>query len=364
MSIHNLNLVIFLSLSVAFCGQVVAQDGSGTTTTPAAQAAPAAQAPAQVEPAVPNDKDLKEKFGLVFGFNVAGNFKSQNPDADAAQILEGIKAAEGGVDKSGYVFGYNAIRNFKSQNPDADVAQVLEGIKAAEDGVDKSGYVFGYQLMSGVKEQNAGLTSAHLEAGIKKAIAGEELGMSSQETQMIGMAFSQMIQKKQREKQMAEMKKKVDDNKAKGEAYVTAQKAANPNIKELGDGVYYEVLKEGTGEKPGAKATVSVDYTGRFIDGEVFDSSVKPLDGRPAKPLDFQLSGGAIPGFLKALSAMSVGSKWRVIIPGEQAYGMRSRGKIGPMQMLIFEIEMLKVVDSGEPAADKAPAAAAPVNGK
>ena len=318
MSIHNLNLVIFLSLSVALCGQVVAQDGSGatgsgTTTTPAVQAAPAQAAPAaqvepaQVEPAAPNEKELKEKFGMVFGYNVTRNFKSQNPDADVAQILEGIKAAEGGVDKSGYVFGY--------------------------------------QLMSRLKDQNAGLTGAHLEAGIKNAMAGEELGMSNQEAQMIGMAFTQMIEKKQ----MEEMKKKVDDNKAKGEAYVSAQKAANPNVKELSDGIHYEVLKEGTGEKPGAKATVSVDYTGSFVDGEVFDSSVKPLDGRPAKPVNFRLSGGAIPGFLKALSAMSVGSKWRVIIPGDQAYGMRGRGKIGPMQTLIFELEMLNVVDSGEP---------------
>ena len=60
---------------------------------------------------------------------------------------------------------------------------------------------------------------------------------------------------------------------------------------------------------------------------------------------------------------MSVGSKWRVMIPGDQAYGARGRGDIGPMEMLVFEIEMLKVVDSGKPAAGKAPAAVAPVNG-
>jgi len=266
------------------------------------------------------------------------------------------------------VFGYNIVlRNFKRQNPDADVNQILEGLRAAEGSEDKAGYVFGYQLMSRLKDQNSGLTSAHLEAGIKKAMAGEQLGISNQEAQMVGMAFTQMIEKKQmeeRKKQMEEKKKEGEDNKAKGEAYVAAQKAANPNIKELSDGVHYEVLKEGTGEKPEASATVSVDYTGRFINGEVFDSSVKPIDGREAKPLDFRLSGGAIPGFLKALSAMSVGSKWRVMIPGDQAYGARGRGDIGPMEMLVFEIEMLKVVDSGKPAANKAPAAVAPVNGK
>jgi len=256
--------------------------------------------------------------------------------------------------------GYNMARNFKAQNPGADYAQILEGLKAAEGGEDRSGYVFGYQMMTRMKDQKVGLTSDHLGAGIKKAMAGEQLGMTDQEAQMLGMAFSQMVE----QNRIAERKKTVEDNKAKGEAYIAAQKASNPNIKELSDGIYYEVLKEGAGEKPGPKAKVSVDYTGRFVDGEVFDSSVKPLDGGPGQPAEFPV-GGVIPGFSKALMAMPAGSKWRVLIPGDQAYGMRgSGGKIGPMQTLVFELELLKIVDSGEPVADKAPAATAPKAGE
>ena len=176
--------------------------------------------------------------------------------------------------------------------------------------------------------------------------------MNDQEVEMLMMAFGKMVEKNR----IAEMKKVVDDNKATGMAYVEAQKAATAGLKELSDGIYYEVLKEGSGAKPSANATVSVDYTGSFVDGEVFDSSVKPVDGGPGEPAEFQV-GKVIPGFSKSLMAMNVGSKWRVIIPGEQAYGLRgSGGKIGPMQTLVFELELLKIVDDGEaPAATAAP---------
>ena len=252
--------------------------------------------------------------------------------------------------------GYNLARNWKSQNPDADYNQVLEGMKAADGGDDKSSYVFGYQMMKRMKDQKVGITAAQLEVGLKKAMAGEELGMSEQEVQMLMMAFGQMVE----EKRIADMKKTVEDNKAAGEAYIAAQKTANANLKELGEGVYYEVLTEGTGPKPGPNAKVSVHYTGTFPDGEVFDSSVKPVDGGPGEPAEFLVSR-VIPGFTQSLLAMPVGSKWRVIIPGEKAYGVRgSGGKIGPMQTLIFELELLKIVDDGEQAAADAKAAAMP----
>ena len=309
MSIHKLNLVIYLSLSVALCGQVVAQDGSGTATptAPAAQAAPAA----------PDEGELKDKFGLVMGYNLA--------------------------------------RNWKRQNPDGDYAQVLEGINDAFNGTNKDGYVFGYNTMSRMKKRNTGLTADQLAVGIRKAMAGEPLGVSDQEAQMLGMAFSQMVEKNR----IADIKKKADDNRARGAAYITAQKASNPNLKELSDGIYYEVLKEGSGDKPGENATVSVNYTGSFVDGKVFDSSVKPVDGGPGKPAEFRV-GRVIPGFSKSLMAMTVGSKWRVIIPGDQAYGPRgSGGKIGPVETLVFELELLEIIDPGD-----APAATAPKAGK
>ena len=231
----------------------------------------------------------------------------------------------------------------------------MEGINDAFNGTNKDGYVFGYNTMSRMKKRNTGLTADQLAVGIRKAMAGEPLGVSDQEAQMLGMAFSQMVEKNR----IADIKKKADDNRARGAAYITAQKASNPNLKELSDGIYYEVLKEGSGDKPGENATVSVNYTGSFVDGKVFDSSVKPVDGGPGKPAEFRV-GRVIPGFSKSLMAMTVGSKWRVIIPGDQAYGPRgSGGKIGPVETLVFELELLEIIDPGD-----APAATAPKAGK
>ena len=356
MSIHKLSFAIVLSSSAMLCNQVVAQSGTtievpstapATEAAPATQGTPAAQGtqgtPAtQAAPAVVEGQVVQPQTGTVE--------PAAQPETPTAPDGSELK------NKAGMVMGYNLARNWKSKNPDADYNQVLEGIIDADNGNDKSSYVFGYQMMSRMKEQSVGITAAQLEVGLRKAMAGEELGMNEQEVKMLMMAFGQMVE----QNRIAEAKKTVADNKAAGETYIAAQKASNPNLKELGEGVYYEVLKEGTGPKPGPNAKVSVDYTGTFVDGEVFDSSVTPLDGGPGEPIEFPV-GGVIPGFTESLLAMPVGSKWRVIIPGEKAYGMRgSGGKIGPMQTLVFELELLKIVDDGEPDADAEAAAKAP----
>lgn len=326
MSIHKLSFALVLSSSVMLCGQLAAQ--SGTTQEVPATAAPQVAQPATAAPQVAQP--------------AAAEQKPAEPAAPADLAPDALK------DKCGMVMGYNLARNWKSQNPDADFNQVLEGIRAADGGEDKSSYVFGYQMMSRMKDQKVGLKASQLEVGLRKAMAGEELGMTDQEVQMLMMAFGKMVE----EKRTAERNKTIADNTAAGEAYIAAQKAANPNLKELSEGIYYEVLTEGSGPKPGKTATVSVNYTGTFIDGEVFDSSVKPTDGGAGKPAEFRVNR-VIPGFTKSLLAMPVGSKWRVIIPGDQAYGTRgSGGKIGPMKTLIFELELLKIVNDGvKPAA-------------
>ena len=360
MLIHKLSFAIVLSSSAMLCSQLVAQSG---TTGEVPNAAPTQMAeikdnvtgesqvveiPADPQSGVADPTDQSAQAGQPAQAGQAGQPAPATPQAPDENELK---------EKCGMVMGYNLARNWKSQNPDADYAQVLQGIKDADSGNDKSSYVFGYQMMTRMKEQSVGISAAQLEVGLRKAMAGEELGMTDQEVQMLMMAFGQMVE----QNRIAEMKKTVEDNKAAGEKYIADQKAANPNLKELGEGVYYEVLTEGTGPKPGANATVSVDYTGTFVDGEVFDSSVKPLDGGPGEPAEFEV-GGVIPGFTQSLLAMPVGSKWRVIIPGEKAYGVRgSGGKIGPMQTLVFELELLKIVDNGEDAGgDAGPAASAP----
>ncbi|MCW9000892.1 MAG: FKBP-type peptidyl-prolyl cis-trans isomerase, partial [Kangiellaceae bacterium] len=104
-------------------------------------------------------------------------------------------------------------------------------------------------------------------------------------------------------------------------------------------GLQYEVVTEGSGEKPTATSTVRTHYHGTLIDGTVFDSSYDR--GQPA---EFAVNG-VIPGWTEALQMMTVGSKWRLTIPYELAYGERGAGgAIGPYSTLVFDVELLEIV--------------------
>ncbi len=110
-------------------------------------------------------------------------------------------------------------------------------------------------------------------------------------------------------------------------------------VKTTESGLQYEVLSEGTGEKPAADSTVRVHYTGSLIDGTVFDSSVKRNT-----PAEFPVNG-VIKGWTEALQMMPVGSKWRLTIPHELAYGERGAGaSIPPFATLVFEVELLDIL--------------------
>ena len=106
----------------------------------------------------------------------------------------------------------------------------------------------------------------------------------------------------------------------------------------LASGLRYKVITEGAGAKPSASDTVVTHYHGTFLDGSVFDSSVER-----GKPATFPVNG-VIRGWTEALQLMGVGSKWRLVIPSELAYGKRGAGgRIPPDATLIFEVELLDI---------------------
>ena len=129
----------------------------------------------------------------------------------------------------------------------------------------------------------------------------------------------------------------IKDNKTLGREFLE-QNAKNDSVVQTQSGLQYMVLKEGTGIKPGPTDNVTVHYTGKLLDGTVFDSSVER--GEPATfPLD-----GVIPGWTEGLQLMSEGSKYRLFIPSELAYGSKGTGdKILPNATLIFDVELIKI---------------------
>ena len=129
----------------------------------------------------------------------------------------------------------------------------------------------------------------------------------------------------------------VTDNKTVGREFLE-KNAKNDSVVQTESGLQYMVLKEGTGAKPGPTDEVTVHYTGKLLNGKVFDSSVER--GEPATfPLD-----KVIPGWTEGLQLMSEGSKYRLFIPSELAYGENGAGEdILPNSTLIFDVELIKV---------------------
>ena len=120
----------------------------------------------------------------------------------------------------------------------------------------------------------------------------------------------------------------IKDNKTLGREFME-QNAKNDSVVQTQSGLQYMVLKEGTGAKPSATDTVTVHYTGKLLDGTVFDSSVER---------------GELPGWTEGLQLMSEGSEYRLFIPSELAYGSKGAGdKILPNATLIFDVQLIKV---------------------
>ncbi|WP_337843625.1 FKBP-type peptidyl-prolyl cis-trans isomerase [Rheinheimera sp.] len=175
-----------------------------------------------------------------------------------------------------------------------------------------------------------GLDILAVAAGLAAAFQGDEPEVTEQQ---IRQAFAVITERM--EAQQAEQSKALA---AAGEAFL-AENAKKPGITVTESGLQYEVLVQGKGEKPTRASTVRTHYHGTLIDGTVFDSSYNR--GQPA---EFPVSG-VIAGWTEALQLMPVGTKLRLYIPHQLAYGERGAGgKIGPFSALIFDVELLDII--------------------
>jgi FKBP-type peptidyl-prolyl cis-trans isomerase FklB len=169
-----------------------------------------------------------------------------------------------------------------------------------------------------------------VQAGLADALAGSESQISDE---LLNEAFG-VVSKKLQEQEQAVAKVKA----AEGEKFL-AENANRDDVTVTESGLQYEVLTTGDGEKPTAASTVRVHYHGTLPDGSVFDSSYDR--GQPA---EFPVNG-VIAGWTEALQLMTVGSKWKLSIPYNLAYGERgSQGAIPPYATLVFDVELLDIL--------------------
>lgn len=200
---------------------------------------------------------------------------------------------------------------------------------------DSLSYSIGLYMAQNLQQQGiSDLNNTALVRGIEDALKGGKMQLTQEQAGQVLNAYAQ----KQSAQRMAETQKVSAENKKVGDAFL-AENKTKPGVQTTASGLQYLVEKEGTGAKPTASDRVKVHYTGRLIDGKVFDSSVER--GQPA---EFGV-GEVIKGWTEVLQMMPVGSKWKVYIPAELAYGDRGAGPdIKPGSTLIFDVELLDIV--------------------
>ena len=198
---------------------------------------------------------------------------------------------------------------------------------------DKVSYSIGSDLGKNLKRQGISINPTVFAKGMEDGMKGGPLLMTDDEMKKVLSDF----EKEMMDKRASDFNKKAEENKAKGEAFLKENKT-KAGVVTLPSGLQYKIVKAGTGIKPTKEDTVTVEYTGRLLSGEVFDSTEKA-----GKPVSFKLNQ-VIPGWTEALQLMPAGSTWEVYIPSKLAYGSRNvGGSIGPNETLIFNVHLIDV---------------------
>jgi FKBP-type peptidyl-prolyl cis-trans isomerase FklB len=241
------------------------------------------------------------------------------------------------------LFGFNTLAQTKKSvakptpRPAAKTipAKVVSGGKTVfRSSLDSLSYAIGMNLGQSFKNQGLGNINTQLMIkSLNEVLKGQELALSPEASMAVIQSQMATLQMKKQQEEA----KKYEPLKKEGADYLAAN-GAKEGVVTLPSGLQYKVITAGTGVKPMADQSVTVHYTGKLINGKVFDSSVER--GQPATFGVTQV----IQGWVEALQLMPQGSKWELSIPYNLAYGERGAGEnIPPFSTLIFEVELLSI---------------------
>jgi FKBP-type peptidyl-prolyl cis-trans isomerase len=209
-------------------------------------------------------------------------------------------------------------------------APVPESLK---DPVAQAGYAIGLNLGMTLKRDGVEMDPRTIARGIEDGLSGAKPALTEEQMRAAVTTLQANVQSMRQ----AKAAKAAEANKTEGAAFLKAN-AAKPGVVSLPDGLQYQILKAGTGPTPKAEDAVQVNYRGTLVNGAEFDSS--QAHGGPAS---FPVTG-VIKGWTEALQRMPVGSRWRLVVPSELAYGEKGAGAdIGPNAVLVFEVELLSI---------------------
>ncbi len=233
-----------------------------------------------------------------------------------------------------YQEGFTQGEQLKQQIPnELQQQKYLQGfIDATRQALDENAMLYAAGGHSARQAMQQGLNPGKILAGLEDQLGSKEAAYTQEQ---IAEAF-QVFQQLQQQAQQQAPAGNAADNLAAGLAFLQ-ENGQKDEITTTDSGLQYEVIQEGEGSKPAANDTVTVHYTGRLLDGTVFDSSVQR-----GEPIEFPLNR-VIPGWTEGVQLMSPGAKYRFWIPANLAYGEQGPGPIGPNQVLDFDVELIKV---------------------
>ncbi|KAB2822865.1 MAG: FKBP-type peptidyl-prolyl cis-trans isomerase [Paludibacter sp.] len=199
---------------------------------------------------------------------------------------------------------------------------------------DKVSYAIGMEMANSLKKNGIDVTPDVLVKAIKDVLTDQKTQITNEEAGAILTGLQEEMKGKRQES----MKVLGEKNKTEGAAFL-AENMKKEGVKSLPSGLQYKVITEGKGKSPSATDTVTVQYTGKLVDGTEFDSSYKR--GQAAT---FAVNG-VIKGWTEALQLMKEGSKWQLYLPSNLAYGETGTagGPIGPNATLIFDVELVSL---------------------
>lgn len=287
-----------------------------------------------------------KKFSVVLAVAAAAcgfvSCTAQSPKANLKTELDTLAYSIGMSNTQG-------LKDYMVSRLDVDTAYIDEFLKGVLDGANSAdnkkqnayyagiqiGQQVGGQMLPGLNQQIFGADSTqtiskdNFLAGFIAGVLEDNKIMSLEVANATATEKMTKIQEKVTEE-------KYGANRKAGEDFL-AQNAKKEGVQVLDGGVQYEVLTEGKGAIPTETSRVKVHYKGTLLDGTVFDSSYDRNE-----PSTFR-ADQVIKGWTTALTHMPVGSKWKVYIPQELAYGSREAGQIQPYSMLTFEIELISI---------------------
>ena len=287
-----------------------------------------------------------KKISLILAVVAAaimGSCSNGTPKADLKNDVDTLSYAVGLANTQG-------LKEYLVQRMGVDTTYIDEFVKGLNEGANagedkkKTAYLAGVQIGQQLSSQMVkGLNYTifgedstqtvslnNFLAGFIAGTTGKGALMSADSAGVLAQSMIETVKTRVNEEKYAENKKACEE--------FMANIAKKEGIQTLGDGIYYEVLTEGTGEIPADTCRVKVHYEGKLINDTIFDSSYKR-----GEPTSFACKQ-VIPGWTKALTHMPVGSTWMVYIPQDQAYGSQDMGDIKPYSCLQFKIELLEIV--------------------